>query len=430
VADEIDGTGLEALRRRLEDEESAYAAALKTLDELAAFPLPEETGPEIQELLRELNDLLAPAAPSPGRGLAGVLTRRALAALGPLFEHQVRFNEVLVRLLNAQRGHAARHHARLRELAAGLVRYAQRVEPIVDARDDMRVARAPTRAEQVLEVFTRRLESMAERLEGLAALRDRIEALSEEVRAVRGGLEAGAPPPEVARATVRAAADSTYTAFENRFRGAREQVRTRQQDYVDLFREQAPVVDLGCGRGEFLDLLRTAGIEARGVEDNANVVRECRERSLDVVHGGLVEYLQAQEDGSLGGVFAAQVAEHLTPPVLTTLLAEARRTLRKGGVLLLETPNPASALAFHDVFIRDLTHERPLHPETLRFLASAAGFGDVRVQMRNPVPEDVGLRLLPGAGLPPPVIQVLNENVERLNALLFAPLDYALIARR
>jgi O-antigen chain-terminating methyltransferase len=429
VADETEIAGLGALRLRLEDEESAYAGALAALDELAAFPLPEETGPEIQELLRELNGLWASAVPSPG-GLAGVLARRTLDALGPLFERQVRFNEVLVRLLNAQLGHAARHHARLRELAAGLVRYAQRVEPIMDARDDMRVARTPTRAEQVLEVFDRRLESMGERLEGLAALRDRIEVLSEEVRAVRGGLEAGAPPPEVARATARAAADSTYTAFENRFRGAREQVRTRQQDYVELFRDQTPVVDLGCGRGEFLDLLRTAGIDARGVEGNANVVRECRERGLEVVHGDLVEYLQAQGAGSLGGVFAAQVAEHLPPPVLGTLLAEAHRTLRGGGVLLLETPNPASALAFHDVFIRDLTHERPLHPETLRFLAAAAGFSDVRVQMRNPVPEDVRLRLLPGSGLPPPVIQVLNENVERLNSLLFAPLDYALIARR
>jgi SAM-dependent methyltransferase len=430
VADETESDGLEALRRRLEDEESAYAEALEALDRLAAFPLPEETGPEIQELLGELNASCAADTPSPPGGLGGALARRLLDALGPLLERQARFNEVLVRLLNAQRGHAARHHARLRELAEALVRYAQRVEPIMDARDDMRVARVPTRAEQVLGVFGRRLESMGERLEGLAALRDRVESLSEEMRAVRGGLEAGAPAPEVARATAQAAADSTYTAFENRFRGTREQVRTRQEDYVDLFRDRAPIVDLGCGRGEFLDVLRAAGMEARGVEGNANVVRECRERGLDVVHGDLLAYLQSQESGSLGGVFAAQVAEHLPPPVLGALLAETHRTLRSGGVLVLETPNPASALAFHDVFIRDLTHERPLHPETLRFLTAAAGFSDVRVQMRNPVPEDVRLRLLPGSGLPPPVIQVLNENVERLNALLFAPLDYALIARR
>jgi hypothetical protein len=116
--------------------------------------------------------------------------------------------------------------------------------------------------------------------------------------------------------------------------------------------------------------------------------------------------------------------------VLGALLAEAHRTLRSGGLLLLETPNPASVLSFHDVFIRDPTHERPLHPETLRFVAAAAGFSHVRIQRRNPVPDDVRLRLLPSSGLPPPVIQVLNENAERLNALLFAPLDYALIARR
>ena len=191
------------------------------------------------------------------------------------------------------------------------------------------------------------------------------------------------------------------------------------------------VVDLGCGRGEFLELLRGEGIEACGVEGNANVVRECRDKGLDVVHGDLVAFLQEREAGSLGGVFAAQVVEHLPPPVLGALLAQAHRTLRSGGLLVVETPNVASALAFHDVFIRDLTHERPLHPDTLRFLAAAAGFSEVRIQMRNPVSEDVRLRFLPGsAGLAPPVIQVLNENVERLNALLFAPLDYALLARR
>ena len=104
--------------------------------------------------------------------------------------------------------------------------------------------------------------------------------------------------------------------------------------------------------------------------------------------------------------------------------------LRPGGLLVLETVNPASALGFLDVFIRDLTHERPLHPETLRFLAAAAGFSEVRIEMRSPVPDDVRLHLLPGGGLPPPVVKALNENVERLNALLFAPVDYALVARR
>ena len=430
MTDETLHPALEELRRRLEDEEAAYAEALGALDRLAAIPLPEEAGPEVRTLLEELNGLW-PSAPAPeGRGVGATLERRVRDALSPVIEKQSRFNAVLVRLLNAHLEHAARHHARERELRDALVRYAQRVEPVMDARDDMRVARAPTRAEQVLEAFGRRLGEMGRRLDGLLALRDRLEVLSEEVGAVRASLDAAAPAPDVARPAARAARDSAYTAFENRFRGSRDDVRARQADYVALLRDHAPVLDLGCGRGELLELLREAGIGARGVEGNAHAVRECREKGLDVAEDDLVEHLRRLERGRLGAVFAAQVAEHLPPAVLHAVLAEAHRALRPGGLLVLETVNAASALAFHEVYIRDLTHERPLHPETLRFMAAAAGFSEVRIELRSPVPDDVRLHLLPGGGLPPPVVKALNENVERLNALLFAPLDYALVARR
>jgi len=421
---------LEALRQRLEDEEASYAAALAELDRQASVPLPEETGPEIRERLHELNQLWTPAERPQGKGLGQAIERRAWGALGPALERQTRFNAVLVRLLNAHLEHASLYHARLRELGSALVRYAQRVEPVIDARDEMRVARTPSQAEQVLEVFATRLEAMGRRLDGLLALRDRTEALSEEVRALREGLVAAPPAPETAQAAVRSAADSVYTAFENRFRGSREEVRARQQSYVELLRGHAPVVDLGCGRGELLELLRAAGVEARGVEGNASAFQECRAKGLEVAPGDLVEFLERQQPGRLGAVFAAQVAEHLQPSRLAALLAAAHRALAKDGLLVLETVNVASALAFFDVFIRDLTHERPLHSETLRFMAAAAGFSEARIELRSPVPDDVRLHLLPGGGMPPPVVKVMNENVERLNALLFAPLDYTLVARR
>ena len=430
MADEIEHPALLELRRRLEDEEASYAEALAALDRLAAFPLPEETGPEVRDLLGELNGLW-PAAPRPdGGGLGEALDRRAFDALAPVIDRQARFNAVLVRLLNAHLEHGARHHARLREMSEALVRYAQRVEPVIDARDDMRVARAPTGAEQVLEVFGRRLDAMQGRLEGLLALRDRLEVLSEEVRALREGLLAQAPPPQVARSAARAAADSTYTAFENRFRGSREDVRARQADYVALLRGQGPVVDLGCGRGEFLDLLRAAGIEARGVEGNAHAVRECRGQGPRRRRGrprgvpsrpgsGPPRRGLRRAGGGAPAPAGSRRAPRRGPP-----RAAAGRAARAGD------GEPGLRLGFLDVFIRDLTHERPLHPETLRFLAAAAGFSEARIQMRSPVPDDVRLHLLPGGGLPPPVVKALNENVERLNALLFAPVDYALVARR
>jgi O-antigen chain-terminating methyltransferase len=124
------------------------------------------------------------------------------------------------------------------------------------------------------------------------------------------------------------------------------------------------------------------------------------------------------------------VVEHLRPPVLAALLAEAHRVLRKGGLLLLETVNARTATAFLEVYIRDVTHERPLHSETLAFMVAAHGFTDVHVETRAPIPAEGKLQLVPWPGLPADAVRAINENVERLNTLLFGPLDYAVIARR
>jgi O-antigen chain-terminating methyltransferase len=421
---------LEGLRGRAEEEDAAYAEVLAAVDRLSAFALPAEAAPEVRERLERLNTLWpAPERPG-GGGLGAALRQRAWDAVAPAIERQAAFNAALVQLLNAYLAQADSLHARLRDLAGALVRYAQRVQPLVDARDRVATALATTRSELVLEAFDRRLESLGRRLEGLLALRDRVEVVSEEVRAVRGSLAAASPPPAVAAAASRAAAGSAYTAFENRFRGSRDEIQERLSGYADRFVGSEPVVDLGCGRGEFLQALRGRGIAARGVEGNANVVRECREAGLDVSEGDLVGFLRAQAAGSLGGVFAAQVAEHLPPPVLEAMLAEAHRALRPGGLLLLETVNPRSVTGFLEVYNRDLTHERPLHPDTLRFAAAGAGFLDVRVEMRTPVSAEAQLQPVPADGLPQRAAAVLNENVARLNALLYGCLEYALVARR
>jgi O-antigen chain-terminating methyltransferase len=321
-------------------------------------------------------------------------------------------------------------HSHLRDLAGTLVRYLQRLLPVIDARDRLASALSTTRTELVLEAFDRRLEALARRLEGLLAMRDRLGAVSEEVRAVRGALELGPPPPAVAAAAAQAASDSTYAAFENRFRGGKGEIRERLSSYAALFEGLAPVVDLGCGRGEFLETLREKGIEARGVEGNVHLARECRLKGLDVTRGDLLAFLRAEADVSLGGVFAAQVAEHLPPPVLEQVLREAHRVLRPGGLLVLETVNPRSVVGFLEVYNRDLTHERPLHPDTLSFLAAACGFTDVRVELRSPVDPAARLQAVPAEGLPPRAAEALNENVARLNGLLYGPQEYALLARR
>jgi SAM-dependent methyltransferase len=421
---------LAALRKRVDEEERGYAELLAAVDRLVQFPLPIERLPEQPEQMERLNALWEGLPAPQVSGLWARVWGRIWRSLAPRFERQQEFNAYLVRVLNGQLGETARLNAHLRELAATLTRYFQRLLPLVDARDRVSSALATTRAELILEAFDRRLERLERRIDGLAALRDRLESVDEKTRAIEKSLAAQAPPPSVAATAVRAAGDAAYVAFENRFRGSREEIRERLADYVALLRDLAPVVDLGCGRGELLDLLRGAGIAARGVDANASAVAECRARGLDVLQGDLLDFLRAEEAGTVGAVFAAQVVEHLKAHVLVDLVREAQRVLRPGGLLVLETVNPRSVVGFLEIFTRDLTHERPLHPETLRFLAAAEGFSDVRIEWRSPVEPDARLQTIPTDGLPPAAAQLLNENIARLNGLLYGPQEYALIARR
>jgi 2-polyprenyl-3-methyl-5-hydroxy-6-metoxy-1,4-benzoquinol methylase len=201
-----------------------------------------------------------------------------------------------------------------------------------------------------------------------------------------------------------------YFAFEGRMRGPTEVVRERQRPYVEDFRGLAPVLDLGCGRGELLRLLREAGIDARGVDADADMVAYARGEGLEVEQADAVAHLESLEDGSLGGVFAAQVLEHLPPPALVRLVELAHTKLRPGGLLVAETINPLSPLALRNYF-SDLTHAQPLVPETLALLVRQAGFGLVETRFLNE-PE----RPADASG---PVADIL-----------FAPLDYAILARR
>jgi SAM-dependent methyltransferase len=257
----------------------------------------------------------------------------------------------------------------------------------------------------------------------LAGLRLRTELVVElDERLTR--LERRERPPAAPTAAAPASAPAAqvvfpdYFAFESRMRGPIESVRERQRPYVQDFRDAAPVLDLGCGRGEFLGLLREAGVEARGVDLDPDMVAYGRGEGLNVEQAGALEYLEGLDDGSAGGIFAAQLVEHFPPPALVRLLELAAAKLRPGGLLVAETINPLSPLALRNYYA-DLMHAQPLVPETLELLARQSGFASVEVRFANE----------PEQKLEEPADPTIAANVRRLNELLFAPLDYAIFAR-
>jgi SAM-dependent methyltransferase len=226
-----------------------------------------------------------------------------------------------------------------------------------------------------------------------------------------------------------------YVGFEDAFRGSREDIRARLAEYAPRFDGLSNVIDLGCGRGEFLELLRARGITARGVDVNHAMVEACRANGLDATEGDALQFFESLDDASVGGIFSAQVVEHLKPGYLARLLETAAHKVRPGGLVILETINPASWVAFFESFIRDITHVWPLHPQTLQYLMRASGFREVAIEYRSPVPESGRLRPLPAPpfGVDPATeafVATFNENVEKLNMRLFGYLDYAVVARR
>ncbi len=280
----------------------------------------------------------------------------------------------------------------------------------------------------------------------------RIEVLERLMGEIRGGLEhlqAGprlarlerarsAPaltvaPPDAARTPTSAAPSAAappldYLAFEARFRGSEETIRERQTVYRDLLSDRRRVVDLGCGRGELVQLLREAGVDAYGVELNGDFIDLMRERDLPVVCDDALRHLEGLDDGEVDGIVASHVVEHMPPDAVTRLVVAAVDRLAPGGLLVLETPNPESLVAGSVNFHRDPTHLRPVHPDTLAFVCESAGFTDVEVRRLSAVPEHDRLPAVPpGTG---ELGAHVGDLVERLNALLYGYQDYAVVARR
>jgi SAM-dependent methyltransferase len=211
---------------------------------------------------------------------------------------------------------------------------------------------------------------------------DRLQSVEAELRSLRAR---GGSSPDADGWGPRFAA--IYADFTEHFRGSTAEASAKLEGYLpDVHRLAGPggVVDLGCGRGEWLALLRTAGVVARGVDANPAFVAAGRARGLDMELGDALGYLEALPPDSIDMVTAFHVIEHLATEDLLALLEAARGALRPGGCLLLETPNPTNLVMAACDFYNDPTHRSPLPPALTEYLVSTQGFGDVEVRPLHP----------------------------------------------
>jgi SAM-dependent methyltransferase len=437
---------LDKLERQRRDADQRYNEALTAFDAALVRTAP----PAAAALAADATPL-----PSPAAGWRGWPVRAVQQWLAPWMERQHLFNARAAGAVEALVARDRERTAAFEQFQASLIALLQHITAFVETKDRQVSAQATLRLDEHQRIIGDHgwfIEEQRPLLATLPELRAHLTVLQRATAMLQRRLGETAP----AQAGMTAAAASTaapaaasggslddykYVGFEDQFRGSEESVAATFDEYLPIFAGAADVVDLGCGRGEFLAALQSSGVRARGVDSNEAMVAVARERGLDATQGDALGYLAALPDESIGGLIATQVVEHLEPSYLNRLLDASARRLRPGAPIVLETINPACWYAFFSSYIRDPTHVRPVHPETLQYLLRASGFERVEIRYRSPLPEHVKLKTLDGQDvarwLSDPSTQILgalaqtiNANAVTLNTLLFGYMDYAVIGYR
>ena len=246
-----------------------------------------------------------------------------------------------------------------------------------------------------------------------------------ELRVIRQRGLVAAPPGPQAPVVVHLSATAAsagaeipgfdYSRFSERFRGSEDYVRRNQEFYKPHFSGCTNVLDVGCGRGEFLETMREIGVTARGIDLGEESVAYCRDKGFDAEIADLFPYLEAQPEAEFDGIMISQVVEHLAPERLPSLVKLCGSRLRRNGVLAIETPNPECLAIFATHFYLDPTHTRPVPPQLLRFYMEEAGLAQIEIRELSPAMDSM------------PEVTELPENFRNR---FFGGLDFAITGRK
>ncbi len=376
----------------------------------AEFPMTDQATKDMEENRVLLNNawnvdgwVFLPSR-RPGLGRVITLLRRGLRfavwrLASPLKEHWTSFNAHLVRHLNGVAEELQHQAAEVSRLTSQTQQLQRQVKSQIQALSDLKALLSDLQMLQRLE----RLEKKEYQ-------------------------ECAFSPQSLAPRFLN------YQSFEQRFRGSQDQVRAKQIHYVGFFKGCPKVLDIGCGRGEFIKLLREQEIPAYGVDMDRDMVAECKNSDLEVYQNSGADHLVALADNSLGGIFMSHVAEHLPSPHLFHLLQLCFLKLQPGAPIVLETPNIFCLSVSGHAFWSDPFHIRPVHPELLCFLLESVGFSDIKVEFSNPFPETerTSQRFHMEELSPQERInwEILKENFQRINDTLWGNRDFSVVARK
>jgi O-antigen chain-terminating methyltransferase len=407
-------------RKRLPDLETRQESEIRARQALAGT-LEKHAGSihQFDEAMRGLAERIADAIGRSER------VEHTTSELNLQLQAEAQAREVLAGVVNGQAGKIEQvsgtlaaqlqAEARAREILAGVVNgQADRLQQVTGALEPL--AGLPSRVSSLAVTHEKQRS-------GLLLQENRIAMF---LREVRHQLPKPLSKEQVQQFTEASpdALSALYAEFEDTFRGPRELIKERQEVYVPrLIKAQAgsksaPVLDLGCGRGEWLELLADHHLVARGVDSNPVMIERCRAQGVDVTLGDALIYLRGLPDRSVGAVTSFQMVEHMPFETVIALLDEALRVLKTGGLLILETPNPQNVLVGSQTFWIDPTHLKPIPSQTLRFFVEARGFCEAEVWNLQPYPDAIRLPEDPaGTGT-------------RFNDYFYGPQDYGIIARR
>ena len=352
-----------------------------------------------------------------GVKLEGLRTPWLIRRLGriPLVGYFVRLTVALVRLpqLQAVSDHLNQTYA---WTAENVEKHAAALEELI--RREGETQEEIQQAEDATHLASARVRQLSQILKQTREELNQQDAYLKSIGTETPGLTSTVAQSSIQTSERRALMDSLYAAFENQFRGDANEIRERLKYYLPFFREAgktSDILDLGCGSGDWLDLLRDEGFRARGVEINTVMVAACRERQLDVVEADMLAYLRGLADNCMNVVTAFHLIEHIPFETMLTLLDEIRRVLRPGGLVMLETPSPENLVVAACNFYSDPTHHKPVYPHTLTFVLKNLGFSNVGLQFLHPVEGS------PFTG---------NDLLEPLHMWFYGPRDYAVVAAK